>query len=111
VLAVSAAVDSLPLVATDPVQPCDAVQEVAFVEVHVSVLLAPDCTVVGAAVNVTVGAGGPEEPPPEHAARSEAEARRAKRTRDSAIRWDRELLNMEFAFWFDSRLETALYVY
>jgi hypothetical protein len=40
-----------------PLQPPDAVQDVAFVEVHVKVLLPPLLTVVGAADNVTVGTG------------------------------------------------------
>jgi hypothetical protein len=40
-----------------PVQPPDAVQEVALVELHASVALLPDTTLVGLAVSVTVGAG------------------------------------------------------
>ena len=40
-----------------PLQPPDAVHEVAFVEVHVNVLLAPLLTVVGDADRLTVGAG------------------------------------------------------
>jgi hypothetical protein len=40
-----------------PDQPPEAVQEVALVEVHVSVELLPDTTLVGLAVSVTVGAG------------------------------------------------------
>jgi hypothetical protein len=50
-------VDCDPLVASVPDQPPEAVQEVAFVEVHVSVELFPDTTLVGLAVSVTVGAG------------------------------------------------------
>jgi hypothetical protein len=41
----------------DPLQLPDAVQELAFVELHVSVLLPPLVTDVGAADSVTVGAG------------------------------------------------------
>jgi hypothetical protein len=41
-----------------PDQPPEAVQEVALVELHVSEELAPLDTLVGFAVNVTVGAGG-----------------------------------------------------
>jgi hypothetical protein len=40
-----------------PVQPPDAVQLVAFVELQVNVDALPDATLLGAAVNVTVGAG------------------------------------------------------
>ena len=40
-----------------PVQPPDAVQLVAFVELHVSVDELPDAMLLGEAVNVTVGAG------------------------------------------------------
>jgi hypothetical protein len=50
-------VDWDPLVASVPVQPPDAVQEVALVEVHVRVALLPDTTVVGLAPKLTVGAG------------------------------------------------------
>ncbi len=55
--AVRAPVDCDPLVASVPVQPPEAVLEVALVEVHVSVELLPDTTLVGLAVSVTVGAG------------------------------------------------------
>jgi hypothetical protein len=50
-------VDCDPLVAWLPDQPPEAVQEVAFVEVHVKVELLPDTTLVGLALSVTVGAG------------------------------------------------------
>ena len=56
VVAVSAPVDWLPLVAFVPVQPPDAVQPVALVELHVNVADAPEATLVGFAVRVTVGA-------------------------------------------------------
>ncbi len=56
-VAVRAPVDWDPLVASVPVQPPDAVQEVALVELHASVALLPDTTLVGLAVSVTVGAG------------------------------------------------------
>jgi hypothetical protein len=88
VVAVSVPVDAVPLVACVPVQPCEAVQPVALVELHVSVDLPPDWTVVGAALKVTVGAGvvvdvlWPPEPPPPQAASSEAEAASAKSVRD-----------------------------
>jgi hypothetical protein len=48
----------LPAVALAPLQPPEPVHDVAFVEVHVKELLPPLATLVGAAVNVTVGAGG-----------------------------------------------------
>lgn len=47
----------LPETAFDPLQPPEAVQEVAFVEFQVRVLLAPLATVVGDADSVTVGVG------------------------------------------------------
>jgi hypothetical protein len=48
----------VPLVALVPVQPPEAVQEVALVELHVSVDAAPLATEVGFAVRVTVGVPG-----------------------------------------------------
>jgi hypothetical protein len=50
---------SVPLVASAPVQPPEAVHEVAFVLDQVSVELAPEAIVVGFAVKVTVGAAIP----------------------------------------------------
>ena len=58
VLAFNAPVFCVPAVALLPLQPPDAVHDVAFVELHVKVLLPPLLTVVGDADNVTVGAGG-----------------------------------------------------
>ena len=46
-----------PDVANDPLQLPDPVHDVAFVEVHVSVLVPPLATEVGDADNETVGAG------------------------------------------------------
>jgi hypothetical protein len=57
VVAAIAPVDWLPLVALAPVQPFEAVQPVALVELQVSVEEAPLATVPGAAVSVTVGTG------------------------------------------------------
>jgi hypothetical protein len=57
VLAVSAAVLWLPLVALAPLQPPEAVQDVALVELHMSAEILPLATEVGFAVKVTVGAG------------------------------------------------------
>jgi hypothetical protein len=57
VAVVSAPVLWLPAVALVPVQPPDAVHDVAFVDVHVKLLLPPLLMVVGDADNVTVGAG------------------------------------------------------
>ena len=54
---VSAAVLSLPAVALVPPQPPDAAHDVAFVEVHVKVLLPPLATMVGDADNVTSASG------------------------------------------------------
>ena len=47
----------VPLVPLAPLQPPEAVQDVALVELHVSVDAAPLATEVGFAVSVTVGAG------------------------------------------------------
>jgi hypothetical protein len=47
----------LPLVALAPLQPPEAVQEVALVEVHVNVETPPLPTEVGAALKDAVGAG------------------------------------------------------
>jgi len=96
VFAVSTAVDSLPLVATEPLHPWEAVQEVALVELHVSFAVAPACTVVGVAVNVTVGVGGgvvagpPEPPPPEHAASNEDAPTTTNKTFGTVIHSRRE---------------------
>ena len=54
---VSAPVLCVPLVALLPLQPPEAVHEVALVELHVSVEAPPLAIEVGFAVNVTVGAG------------------------------------------------------
>ena len=56
-LAVNAPVLWLPAVDLVPLQPPDAVHDVAFVELHVRLLLPPLLTVVGDADNATVGAG------------------------------------------------------
>ena len=53
----NAAVLALPAVAFVPDHPPEAVQDVAFVEDHVSVLVPPLATDVGDADSVTVGAG------------------------------------------------------
>ena len=57
VFAVSAAEACEPEVALVPVHPFEAVHDVAFVEDHVSVVVAPLATDVGLAVSETVGAG------------------------------------------------------
>ncbi len=48
----------MPLTASLPVQPFDAVQAVAFVEDQVKVALLPNTMLVGATLIVTVGVGG-----------------------------------------------------
>jgi len=55
--AVSALVICVPLVANVPVQPPEAVQPVAFVELQVNVEVPPLATLVGVAASVTDGAG------------------------------------------------------
>jgi len=56
VVLVRGPVDTVPLVAWAPVQPPDAVQVVAFVDVQVSVAVPPLAIVVGEALSVTDGA-------------------------------------------------------
>ncbi len=53
--------DDEPLVALAPDHAPEAVHEVALVDDHVSVELAPLATVLGLAVSLTVGAGGVTE--------------------------------------------------
>jgi hypothetical protein len=53
----SAAVFCEPLAGSEPLQPPEAAQEVALVEDHFNVELAPFATVVGLALTETVGAG------------------------------------------------------
>ena len=55
VVAISAAVLVEPLVASAPLQPLEAVQDVALVDDHVSVELLPLATLVGLAPSDTVG--------------------------------------------------------
>jgi hypothetical protein len=56
VVAVSAPVLSVPLVALVPLQPPEAVHEVALVELHVSMEAPPTAMDIGLAVSVTVAA-------------------------------------------------------
>lgn len=58
-VALSAPVDALPLVALLPLQPPDAVHAVAWVVDHVSVAVAPAARLVGFAPRVTVGEDAP----------------------------------------------------
>jgi hypothetical protein len=57
VAVLTAPVPWLPLTPRRPLQPPEAVHEVALVEFHVNVAAPPATTTVGAAVNVTVAAG------------------------------------------------------
>jgi hypothetical protein len=57
VAAVNGPVLWLPLAATVPLQPPEALHEVALVELHVSMEAFPEATAVGAAASVAVGAG------------------------------------------------------
>ena len=57
VVALSAAVTCEPVVAWAPLQPSEALHEVAFVDDQVKVEVAPLFTVVGFAAKVTAGAG------------------------------------------------------
>jgi hypothetical protein len=56
VVALSAAVATVPLAARLPLQPPEAVQLLALVELHESVEVCPEFTVPGFALRVTVGA-------------------------------------------------------
>jgi hypothetical protein len=57
VVATNVPVDALPLVAIVPDHPPEAVQPVAFVELHVKVEAEPATMLAGFAVSVTIGAG------------------------------------------------------
>jgi hypothetical protein len=57
VVLVSAPVDHVPLVATAPLQPPEAVHAVAFCDFQLRLDEPPLATVVGEAVSATVGAG------------------------------------------------------
>jgi hypothetical protein len=80
-VAVSAALKKVPLVFSGPLQPPDAVHEVALAEDQVKVELPPVPTEVGFALKVTVGPGDvagsliPEDEPP-HADRTTDKAQR-----------------------------------
>ncbi|MGD0502535.1 MAG: hypothetical protein ABSD02_07320 [Steroidobacteraceae bacterium] len=54
----SGPVANVPLVAKDPLQPPEAVQDVALVELQVSVEEPPETTLVGDALKLAVGTGG-----------------------------------------------------
>jgi hypothetical protein len=60
VVALNAPVDFEPLIACEPLHPPDAAQEVALVELQARVEALPLLTLVGLALNDTVGAGGAE---------------------------------------------------
>jgi hypothetical protein len=66
-VAVSAPVDLLPLVDSAPLQAPEATHDVAFVELQLMVDALPEVTLVGDALNDTVGAGVGLEPPPPQA--------------------------------------------
>jgi hypothetical protein len=76
VSAVKAPVLWLPLFAKVPVQPPEALQDEALVELQVNMAAAPLLTVVGDALSDAVAAGGAgatgTDPDPPHAARSSA---------------------------------------
>jgi hypothetical protein len=58
VVAATAPVDALPLVALDPLQPADAVHALALLVLQVRVEAPPAVTVDGVAPSVTLGAAG-----------------------------------------------------
>ena len=90
VVAVSAPVLSVPLVALVPLQPPEAVHEVALVELHVSIDAAPLATEVGDALMDAVGVesiGVLLLPPPQAAMNKAAQAganRKAKHRKDGS---------------------------
>jgi hypothetical protein len=57
-LEVSTPVEAVPLIASEPLQPPEAVHVLALVEVHVSVDVVPEPIVEGDAPSDTVGAAG-----------------------------------------------------
>ena len=59
VVATNAGVVNIPLVGCAPLQPSDAVHDVAFVVDQMSCDVCPESTLVGLAERLTVGAGGP----------------------------------------------------
>jgi hypothetical protein len=61
----------MPLTLSVPVHPPDALHDVAFLEVHVSVVDSPTSSVVVAAFSDTVGGGLAGSEPPPHADNSE----------------------------------------
>jgi hypothetical protein len=62
----------VPLTPSAPFHPPEALQEVALVEVHVSVAESPASTVIDNAVSVTLGSGLVTVAPPPQAASSSA---------------------------------------
>ena len=85
VVAVRAPVLWLPLVASAPLQPPDAVHDVASVELQVSVEVPPLATVVGAALRDAVGCVIGVTPTPPHAANSRDAPAGQKRITDDRI--------------------------
>ena len=73
----------LPLLASAPLQPPDAVHDVASVERHVNVEVPPLATVVGAALRDAVGCVIGVTPTPPHAANSSDTPMGKKRITDS----------------------------
>jgi hypothetical protein len=98
--AVRAAEAALPDIAFEPVQAPDAVQLVASIELHVSMVVAPLATVVGLADNATVGAGGfsvVAAPPPQAFSTSvQASALIRKSVRRGRIRIGIEQFNPDY---------------
>jgi hypothetical protein len=91
VSAPSAAVAAVPLVASEPLQPPEAVHAVALVELQVRVEAAPLCTDVGSAVKVAVGCGAvgcTTELLPEPQAASIATARTMMDARMASPSWN-----------------------
>jgi hypothetical protein len=97
--AVSAPVDCVPFAPSAPVQPPEAMQPVALVELHVSMEALPRMTLVGFALNIAVGAGGfsivaaPPLQPFSSSAQASTPIRESERER---IRIDIEQLNPDY---------------
>ncbi len=94
-LAVSAPVLCEPLNDSTPLQPPDAVQDVAFDELHVIFDAAPLLTLLGEALMDAAGAGAePDEPSPPQDIRSSSHATVANPRLDSCMHLRQSLANV-----------------
>lgn len=93
--AVSAAVLCEPLNGSTPLQPPDAVQDVAFEELHVIFETAPLSTLLGEALMDATGGGvEPDEPSPPQDIRSSSHATVAKLRLDNCMHLHHSIANV-----------------